>query len=259
MLKLYGKYFSIHLKSTMQYKASFFITLIGNFLTSFSVFLGMAFMFQRFHRVKDFEFSEVVLCYGIMLLGFQIGQMFASGFKVFDRMIANGEFDRILTRPRNEIFQVLASRVDFVRLGGLLQGLVMFVYGIAQAGVEWTPLRILTVIFMLIGGSVVFSAIFLLDGAFAFFTLEGLEFMNVFSYGASEHGKYPLSIYGKEMLTFCTFVVPYALFQYYPLLFLLGRSDRLLYVFLPLISCWFVIPCWLVWRLGVRRYKSTGS
>jgi len=259
MLKLYKKYFSIHLKSTMQYKASFFITVIGNFLTSFSVFLGVAFMFQRFHRVKDFAFSEVILCYGILLLGFQISQTFASGFKVFDRMIANGEFDRILTRPRNEIFQVLASRIDFVRIGGLLQGLVMFVYGISQAGVDWTPLRILTVVLMLVGGSVVFSAIFLLDGAFAFFTLEGLEFMNVFSYGASEHGRYPLSIYGKGMLTFCTFVVPYALFQYYPLLFLLGRSDNLLYVFLPLISCWFVIPCWLVWRLGVRRYKSTGS
>lgn len=259
MLKLYGKYFSIHLKSVMQYKASFFITMTGNFLTQFSVFLGLLFMFQRFHRVKDFSFQEVILCYGVLLLGFQVAQMFASGFKVFDSMIANGQFDRILTRPRNEIFQVLASRVDFVRLGGMLQGLVMFVYGIAQAGVDWTALRVLTLCFMVIGGVVVFSSIFLLDGAFAFFTLEGLEFMNVFSYGASEHGKYPLSIYGKGMLTFCTFVVPYALFQYYPLLFLLGRSDNLWFVFLPLVSCWFVVPCWLVWRLGVHKYKSTGS
>ena len=208
MLKLYGKYFSIHLKSVMQYKASFFITMTGNFLTQFSVFLGLLFMFQRFHRVKDFSFQEVILCYGVLLLGFQVAQMFASGFKVFDSMIANGQFDRILTRPRNEIFQVLASRIDFVRLGGMLQGLVMFVYGIAQAGVDWTALRVLTLCFMVIGGVVVFSSIFLLDGAFAFFTLEGLEFMNVFSYGASEHGKYPLSIYGKGMLTFCTFVVP---------------------------------------------------
>ncbi len=259
MLRLYKKYFSIHLKSVMQYKASFFITMTGNFLTQFSVFLGLLFMFQRFRRVKDFSFQEVVLCYGILLLGFQISQMFASGFKVFDSMIANGQFDRILTRPRNEIFQVLASRIDFVRLGGMLQGAVMFVYGVTQAQVEWTALRILTLCFMVIGGAVVFSAIFLLDGAFAFFTLEGLEFMNVFSYGASEHGKYPLGIYGKGMLTFCTFAVPYALFQYYPLLFLLGRSDNLWFVFLPLVSCWFVVPCWLVWRLGVRRYKSTGS
>ena len=147
MLRLYKKYFSIHLKSVMQYKVSFFITLIGNFITSFTVFLGVVFMFQRFHRVKDFQFSEVVLCYGILLLGFQISQMFASGFKVFDTMIADGQFDRILTRPCNEIFQVLASRIDFVRLGGMFQGVVMFVYGISQAGVDWTPLRVLILIF----------------------------------------------------------------------------------------------------------------
>lgn len=259
MLKLYGKYFSIHLKSAMQFKGSFFATVLGSFFTSFSVFLGIFFMFQRFHTVADFSYQEVLLCYGIMLMGFSVAQMFASGFKVFDTMIANGEFDRVLCRPRNEIFQVLAYRVDFVRIGQLLQGIVMLVYGLLSCHVDWNFLRVLTVIFMIIGGMVLFSAIFLLDGAFAFFTLKGLEFMNVFSYGAIEHGKYPIGIYGKGMLAFCTFVVPYALIQYYPLLYVLGRSHNPVNIFLPLIACLFVAPCWLFWRFGVRHYKSTGS
>ncbi len=70
MLKLYGKYFSIHLKSVMQYKGSFFATVIGSFLTSFTVFLGIFFLFQRFHQVEDFTYEQVLLCYGIMLMGF---------------------------------------------------------------------------------------------------------------------------------------------------------------------------------------------
>ena len=61
------------------------------------------------------------------------------------------------------------------------------------------------------------------------------------------------------MLTFCTFVIPYALVQYYPLTYVLGRSDNPLFIFLPLLACLFVVPCWIVWRIGVRRYKSTGS
>ncbi|MEY8312005.1 ABC-2 family transporter protein [Oscillospiraceae bacterium 42-9] len=259
MLKLYGKYFSIHLKSVMQYKGSFFATVIGSFLTSFTVFLGIFFLFQRFHRVEDFTYEQVLLCYGIMLMGFAAAQMFASGFKVFDSMIANGEFDRILCRPRNEIFQVLAYRVDFVRIGMLLQGVVMLAYGLLSCQVDWNFPRVVTVVFMVIGGCVLFSALFLLDGSIAFFTLQGLEFMNVFTYGAIEHGKYPLGIYGREMLTFCTFVVPYALVQYYPLTYVLGRSDNPFFIFLPLVACLFVIPCWIVWRIGVRRYKSTGS
>ncbi|WP_322171146.1 ABC transporter permease [Acutalibacter caecimuris] len=258
-MRLYMKYFEIHLKSIMQYKGSFFATLIGSFLTSFTVFLGIFFMFRRFHTVAGFSYEEVMLCYGIMLMGFAVAQMFASGFKVFDSMIANGEFDRILCRPRNEIFQVLAFRIDFVRLGMLLQGIVMLAYGLASCQVDWNVPRVITVVFMITGGMVLFSALFLLDGSIAFFTLQGLEFMNVFTYGAIEHGKYPIAIYGKGMLTFCTFLIPYALVQYYPLTYVLGRSGNPLFIFLPLVACLFVVPCWGVWRMGVRRYKSTGS
>lgn len=258
-MRLYGKYFAIHLKSAMQFKGSFFTTLISQFLTSFSVFIGITFMFQRFHRVADFSYEEVILCYGIMLMGFGMAQLLASGFKVFDSMIANGEFDRILSRPRNEIFQVLAFRVDFVRLGMLFQAVVMLIYGLVACRVDWDFSRVVTVIFMVLGGVVLFSSLFLLDGSIAFFTLQGLEFMNVFTYGAIEHGKYPLSIYGKGMLTFCTFGIPYALVQYYPLTYVLGRADNPAFIFLPLIACLFAIPCWVVWRIGVRRYKSTGS
>lgn len=259
MLKLYGKYFAIHLKSAMQFKGSFFATVIGSFLTSFTVFLGIFFMFRRFHSVAGFSYEQVLLCYGVMLMGFSVAQMFASGFKVFDSMISNGEFDRILSRPRNEIFQVLAFRVDFVRIGMLLQGIVMLIYGLTACQVDWNISRVITVVFMVIGGAILFSSLFLLDGSIAFFTLQGLEFMNVFTYGAIEHGKYPIAIYGRGMLLFCTFGVPYALVQYYPLTYVLGQADNPAFIFLPLIAGLFAVPCWVVWRIGVRRYKSTGS
>ena len=135
----------------------------------------------------------------------------------------------------------------------------MLIYGLMTCPVDWDPLRVLTVILMIIGGFVLFSALFLLDGSIAFFTLQGLEVMNVFTYGAIEHGRYPLSIYGGKMLAFCTFVVPYALVQYYPLTYVLGRSERVWYMFLPVLACLFAVPCWVVWRIGVHKYKSTGS
>ena len=116
-MKLYGKYLSIHIRSMMQYKASFFLTALGQFLTSFNVFLGVFFLFQRFHSVAGFTYQEVLLCFGIMLLEFSLAEAFARGFDTFPTMLANGEFDRILVRPRNEIFQVLASKVEFTRLG----------------------------------------------------------------------------------------------------------------------------------------------
>ena len=258
-MKLYGKYLSIHIRSMMQYKASFFLTALGQFLTSFNVFLGVFFLFQRFHSVAGFTYQEVLLCFGIMLLEFSLAEAFARGFDTFPTMLANGEFDRILVRPRNEIFQVLASKVEFTRLGRVLQAVVMFVYGIAASHIQWDFSKVLTVVFMLLGGSLVFTGIFLIYAAISFFTLEGLEFMNVLTDGAREYGKYPVSVYGKRVLQFCTFVVPYALIQYYPLLYLLDRAPSSWYALIPLGALLFLVPSTLFWRLGVRHYKSSGS
>ena len=82
--------------------------------------------------------------------------------------------------------------------GRLLQAVVMFVYGILESEIAWDPLKILTVIFMLIGGIAVFTGLFMIYAGLCFFTLDGLEFMNIFTDGAREFGKYPMGVYGKK-------------------------------------------------------------
>ena len=58
-IKLYKHYVSINIRCIMQYKTSFFLTAIGQFLISFSTFLAIFFMFQRFSSVVGFSYSEV--------------------------------------------------------------------------------------------------------------------------------------------------------------------------------------------------------
>ena len=258
-MRLYIKYISIHLKSQMQYKTSFFLTALGQFLTSFSAFLSIYFMFERFNKVEDFEYTEVLLCFAVILMAFSLSECFARGFDTFSSMISNGEFDRIMVRPRSLILQVLGSKVEFGRIGRLVQALIVFAYAIPASGVTWTIEKILTLILMIISGVFVFSGLFIIYASLCFFTTEGLEFMNIFTDGGREFGRYPFSVYGESVLKFFTYVIPLSLFQYYPFLYLIGRSENKLYMFLPLVGLLFLIPCYGLWRLGLRHYKSTGS
>lgn len=258
-IKLYKHYISINIRCMMEYKTSFFLTAIGQFLVSFNVFLGIFFMFQRFSSVEGFTYSEVLLCFAIILMEFSLAEMFARGFDLFPSVVRSGEFDRIMVRPQNEIIQVLGSKFELTRIGRMLQAVIMFVYGIVKCDVIWTLPKILTVLFMLIGGTAVFCGLFLIYAALCFFTLDGLEFMNVFTDGAREFGKYPLGIYGKKILLLTTFFIPYTLIQYYPLLYILGKRTSAFYIFLPLLACWFLIPAMLLWKFGVRHYASSGS
>ena len=258
-IKLYKHYVSVNFRSMMQYKTSFLLSLIGQFLISFNVFLGVFFMFQRFSRVEGFTYSEVLLCFSIVLMEFSLAEMAARGFDAFAGMVRTGEFDRVLVRPQGEIVQVLGSKFELTRIGRMLQAVVMFVYGVVKSQVAWDFPKVLTVIFMLIGGTAVFSGLFLIYAALCFFTLDGLEFMNVFTDGAREFGKYPVGGYGEKAVLFATFIVPYALVQYYPLLYILGRRTSIGYMVLPLAACWFLVPALGLWKFGVRHYKTSGS
>jgi ABC-2 type transport system permease protein len=135
----------------------------------------------------------------------------------------------------------------------------VLIYAIPNCGVVWTGEKIFLLILMIVCGMFVFSGLFVIGAGFCFFTTQGLEVLNIFTDGGKQFGQYPFSIYGEGILRFFTYVIPLALFQYYPFLYLVGESDNRLYMLFPLLSLLFLIPCFLFWRFGMRHYKSTGS
>ncbi|MCL2360434.1 MAG: ABC-2 family transporter protein [Defluviitaleaceae bacterium] len=258
-MKLYMKYFSIHLKSQTQYKTSFLFTMLGQFMVSFAVFMSLAFLFMLFDSVDGFTYQEVLIGFAVMMLGFSLAEMFGRGFDRFPVLLGNGGFDRALVRPRNIIFQIVAGTIEFSRLGRALQAVIVFVYVIPRAGIDWTWDKVLTLVLMIVCGIVLFFTLFVLYAAFSFFTIEGLEFMHIFTDGGREHGRLPFSVYGENVLRFVTFVIPLALVQYYPLLYLLGREESILYALAPVGALLFLLPVSAFFRFGLKRYKSTGS
>ena len=210
--------------------------------------------------MKGYTYGETLLCASVTLTSFALAESLFRGFDRFPAIfIRNAEFDRILVRPRGLIFQVLCQEIEFSRLGKLLQSLLMLGVGISRSPVTWSAGKAALLAAMVLGGTAVFIGLFLIYAALSFFTLEGLEFMNCLTDGAREFAAYPLDVYGKNVLKFCTCVVPYALFQYYPLLFLLGRSSNRLLMLAPFAALPFLALCLLFWKIGVRHYTSTGS
>lgn len=151
-IRLYMHYVSLNLRSEMQHKASFFLQIAGQLLTSMTTFLGITFMFMRFGQVAGYSYSDVLICFSIMLLQFSLSEMFVRGFDAFSSLVRKGEFDRVLVRPRSMVLQVLGAKFEFTRLGRLIQALIVFCYGVTASSIEWTVLRVLTLVSMLAGG-----------------------------------------------------------------------------------------------------------
>lgn len=258
-MKLYMHYFTMQLKSQMQYKASFLLSVFGQFLTAFTFFFGIRFIFDRITSVDIFTYEHVIMCYAVVMMAFAIGEMFGGGLAVFPDLLRSGELDRVVVRPRSVIFQVLAPNTDFTRLGLLLQAVVILCYAIPMSGIQWTAMKVFVLSCMILSGSVLFFCLFLISAAVSFFTIEAMDFMSVFTYGAREFGRFPMSVYGEGILKLMTYVIPLALFQYYPLLYLIGQEECRFGIFPPMFSLLFVIPSYAFYRFAFGKYQSTGS
>ena len=71
-VRLYFHYISIQIRCMMQYKKSFIMTSLGQFLASFNAFIGIHFMFRRFHSIAGYTYSDVLLCFSLITMEFSL-------------------------------------------------------------------------------------------------------------------------------------------------------------------------------------------
>lgn len=260
-MKLYFRYISILFKSQMEYRTSFILLSIGQFFVPFLTFVGIFLLFQRFNSIAGWSLYEIALCYSVIHMSFSISECLVRGFDSFSSLVVNGDFDRILVRPRSTVIQVLGSKFEFTRIGRLSQSIIVLVIALSNLNVSWNAFKILTLLLMVMSGITIFAGIYILGATLCFWTVEGIEVINIFTDGGREMAQYPLSIYKEWIRKFFTFVIPFGTVNYLPLMFILDKTtgNSVLYMLTPLLGMLFIIPALLLWHLGVRHYKSTGS
>jgi ABC-2 type transport system permease protein len=263
-LRLYLRFVAISVKSQMQYRASFLLMTLGQFLVTGIEFIAIWALFDRFGGVKGWTLAEVGLFYGIVHVAFALCESIFRGFDIFPGLIKSGDFDKLLMRPRSTVLQVIGLECQVMRLGRLLQGLAVLIWATQQIEIAWTPAKLGLLLVAIAGGAFLFSGIFVLQATLAFWTTESLEIINTVTYGGVETAQFPLNIYRPWFRAFFTFVIPLATINYFPAHAILERleptgSPAIFQWGAPLIGFVFFLLTLQVWQLGVRHYRSTGS
>lgn len=258
-MKLYLYYLKMHLKSKMQYKISFILSFLSQIFVFFTYYFIIIALFQKFNNIKGFTIYEVLLTFAVIQFGYSFNETFARGVDHFDKLIIKGEYDRILIRPRNLLLQVLGYEIDYTKICKILQAIIVLIIAIINIDVVWDISKVITLILMLISSILIFFGIFLIAASYCFVTVQGLEVRNVFTDGGKHMAQYPIGIFNKGFIWFFTFIIPYAFVNYYPLLYILGRSNNQLYMFSPLLVIIFLGLSFIAFKMGSKRYTSVGS
>ncbi|MFB4424130.1 ABC transporter permease [Streptomyces sp. QL37] len=263
-VRAYGLIVTMWLRSTMAYRASFVMTTVGNFVSTAFDFITIMLMFAHVDMLGGFTLPEVALLYGTSATAFGLADLVLGSMDRLGRRVRDGTLDTLLVRPVPVLAQVAADRFALRRLGRITQGLLVLGYALLTLDIDWSPLKVVMLPLMVLSGAAIFGAVFVAGAAFQFYAQDASEVQSAFTYGGTTMLQYPPTVFAKDLVRGVTFVVPLAFVSWLPALYVLGRDYPLdlpqWVAFLPPVvaaGCW--VLAGLVWRVGLRSYRSTGS
>jgi len=263
-LALYVRYAGISVRAQLQYRASLAMRALGQLMVTGVEFLGMWALFDRFGSLGAWSLAQAAFFYAIADVTFALADALCRGFDQFAPMVKSGDFDRVLLRPRSTVLQLLGQEVTVMRIGRLVQGVAIMAWATEAAGIDWSAAKIALLTGAILSGMCLYLGIILLQATSAFWTVEGLEVWNAFTYGGNYASQYPVTIYRPWFRRVLFVVLPLGCVNYLPAVAILGVPEPLgtpaaLQWAAPLAGVAFLIAALQVWKLGVRRYASTGS
>lgn len=258
-MKLLLHYFSMHIKVYLEYKLNFFLTMFAQVLILGTELFVVYTLFDKFQLLEEFNINYLFMVFSINWLGFSLAETFGRGFDEFKKLMKKGGFDILLIRPRNIFLQILGNDLAFHKIGRIIASTYLLIISTINLIPEITIDKLLLIILMVLGDFIIIVSLFIIGAFFVFFTVEGLEFINVFTNGTKQVNEYPIGLYHKAVGVIFTFLIPVALCNYYPVEYLIDKGNSFYYFLMPLSSLILLGISIVIFNLGLHKYSSTGS
>jgi len=263
-LTAYRRLVGAQVRSQTQYRASFVVDVTCSVFFGVVDIVSVVVLFRVTPALGGFEFAEVFLMTALAGCAFAAADLVVGNVERLRQYVRSGLFDALLVRPLSSLTQLVAMDVATRRVGRVAFGIVIVVLAVTHAPVPLTPGRLVLLVATPIAGAMIFGAVFVATATVAFWWIESGEIANGLTYGGLNFTQYPITIYGALFRRVFAYAVGFAFVAYYPTLALLERPDPLgapplLGYASPVVAIVAVVAAGLMWRTGVRHYRSTGS
>ena len=130
-------------RGSMQYRANFIAEVLFGVIYNSLGFVFILLVLGQFTSIDGWTLGEITLLYGIRLCGHGLWALCFSSSMMLDYYVQEGEWDRFLVRPMPAFVLMMVSYFRVAVFGDVLAGVVVLAAGIHQAGIVWTPARVL--------------------------------------------------------------------------------------------------------------------
>jgi ABC-2 type transport system permease protein len=257
--EMYPYFLRQRFKALLEYRVSFIVGLAGMCLTHAATLAFIWVIMSQLPALNGWRLPEMLLIYGLLCFSRSFAHMFTDNTWAMGFFVRGGEFDRLLVRPIDPLFHLLADggfNVD--GLGNFLVGGALLISAGQTLGIFSSLLNIAYLIVTVASGAVIFFALNLISGVSAFWIIDSIP-VSELVFGNYVFAQYPLSIYPRAIRFLLTWVVPYGFTSFYPASFLLGRDLGPVVWLSPLVAAALLVIGYRLWLVGLNRYEGTGS
>ena len=263
MREVYRQFWRINLLTTLEYRANFLLWFGFTLVYHGTALAALWIMLTNFPSMNGWDFRNMAFLYALWMTAHGVNGTFFSSVGEIPEWIRDGEFDRLLVRPLDELFQVI-STPGAMFPDELLLALGVLVAAIAANHIALTPGFIVLVALVIAGGALIDLSIALLisTAAFWFVQVDALRWLVLQL--EQEFTRYPLSIYGRGVRLLLAFVIPFGFMNYFPASYFLHKADNglglplAIGVLTPAVGVVFLVVAYAFWRFGLQRYQGVG-
>jgi ABC-2 type transport system permease protein len=263
-LRAYAALIGGQFRSLASYRLSFVIEMVSNIGTTALDIVTVVVLFSTTRNVAGFSLPEAILIVSLSSLGFALADVIVGNVDHLRVYVRTGLLDVVLVRPLGALGQLLSMDLPFRKVLRGLLSFVTLVVAVRINDIDWTPARVVVLVMTPLAGLVFFGAIFVLTASLAFWWVDSGEIGSSFTYGGRDFTSYPMPVFAGWFRTIFAYALGFAFVAYQPALVLLGRSDPLglptwAGFLSPVVALVAAAVAAVVWRAGVRQYRSTGS
>jgi ABC-2 type transport system permease protein len=258
-LSIYAALFVQMLKVRLAYKGDFLADLVATALGSVASLLFVLLIFTRVPELQGWSREEILLIYGMSMISYgMFGCVSWNLYEFGDRYIIQGQFDRVLLRPAYAFVQVLFDSFRIPALSESVIGLGVVGFAAGRLELSVSAVEVAFGGVAVVSGFVIFSAVFTILASLSFHFEDRIG-VSPPVFNMINFGRYPQTIFPPVLAFLLRWVIPFGFVSFYPATGILGRSAYAgLAILSPVVALGFSVLAGILWRVGVRRYESTG-
>jgi ABC-2 type transport system permease protein len=263
-LRAYAALLGGQWRSMMAYRTSFVVEMITNIGGTALDVIAVLVIFRATRTVAGFTLTEAILMVSLSSCAFNLADFVVGNIDRLTTYVRTGMMDTVLLRPLSALAQLVFMDLPLRKALRVALAVVVLVVALRLNDIDWTPARVTLALLVPIAGAVFFAAIFVLSASLAFWWVDSGQLGNAFTYGGRDFTSYPVPVYAGWFRAVFAYGLGFGFVAYQPALALLGRTDPLglpgwtgyVSALVALVAAGIAA---LVWRSGIRHYRSTGS